>query len=440
MLQTSAPVITANPRRINENKTYTPWLVCFIAAAYFFYEFIQMNMFNAISTDLMRAFHITGVNLSKMSSVYFYADVIFLFPAGIILDRFSTKKLILLALGLASIGTICFSMAQSLWLAMLCHFVAGIGNAFCLLSCILLASRWFPPARLALVTGLIVTFAMAGGAIAQTPLVILTAHVGWRTAVFLNGLLGVFIWVLNWLFVYDRPLEPAKDFSKKAQPENLVRPDFWAGIRQAAQNKQNWFAGIYTSVLNMPLMVLGGLWGSLYLQQFHHFSANQAATLSSMLFIGTIVGSPAFGAWSDNLRQRRLPMIWGAITSILSVIVLLYSPHFTYTVGLAIFFAVGFFTSAQVISYPLITESNARVITGTSLGLASCLIMGGAGFAQQLYGHLIDYFWDKQMLNGVPLYSPLAYHAAMLIFPVMLLIGLVSAFVIKETHCQDSLT
>ena len=424
-------------RRIDETKSYTPWLVCFIAAAYFFYEFIQMNMFNAISADLMRAFHITGINLSKMSSVYFYADVIFLFPAGIILDRYSTKLLILIALGLASIGTVLFSFATQLWFAMLCHFIAGIGNAFCLLSCILLASRWFSPARLALVTGLIVTFAMAGGAIAQTPLVILTAHVGWRTAVLLNGILGIVIWILNFLFVYDRPLDAAKDYSKRCQGEGIMRPAFLKGIQLAAKNKQNWFAGIYTSVLNMPLMVLGGLWGSLYLQQWHHFTAGQAATVSSMLFIGTIIGSPTFGALSDNYRQRRMPMILGAVTSMISVIAMLYLPHLTYFSALGVFFAVGFFTSAQVISYPLITESNRRVITGTSLGLASCIIMGGAGLAQQVYGHLIDHFWDKQLIDGIPLYSGMAYHAAMLIFPVMLLLGLVCAFLVKETHCRD---
>ncbi|MFN7096442.1 MAG: hypothetical protein ACK4PR_02615, partial [Gammaproteobacteria bacterium] len=50
---TATDTLAIKKRRIDETKAYTPWLVCFIAAAYFFYEFIQMNMFNAISTQLI---------------------------------------------------------------------------------------------------------------------------------------------------------------------------------------------------------------------------------------------------------------------------------------------------------------------------------------------------------------------------------------------------
>ncbi|NNM58543.1 MAG: MFS transporter [Legionellales bacterium] len=429
--------MVSSKRRIDEARSYTPWLVCFAAAAYFFYEFIQMNMFNAISAELMRSFNITGVNLSKISSAYFYADVIFLFPAGMIIDRFSVRTVILTGLGICTASSILFAGAHQLWFAIACHFAAGIGNAFCLLSCILLASRWFAPTRLALVTGLIVTFAFAGGAIAQTPLEVLTQHVGWRMALLFNGGLGALIWIVNWWYVYDRPIDPARDFSRNFKQKQGTALPLKEGIKQAASNIQNWKAGIYTSFLNLPLMVLGGLWGSLYLQQAHHFSAEAAATISSMLFIGAIIGSPVFGAISDNRQNRRMPMIVGAVLSLVFMVLLVYLPDYSFTVALVLFFLVGFFTCSQIISYPLITESNPRINTGTSLGLASMLIMGGAGIAQQVFGHVIDFFWDKKVVNGVPLYSPAAYHVAMLIFLVTLVAGLFCALSIRETNCQD---
>lgn len=434
---TATDSVVSPKRRIDETRAFTPWLVCFVAAAYFFYEFIQMNMFNAISSELMRSFNITGVNLGKISSAYFYADMIFLFPAGMIIDRFSVRTVILTGLGICTVSSVLFASSHQLWFAIACHFAAGIGNAFCLLSCILLASRWFSPTRLALVTGLIVTFAFAGGAIAQTPLEVLTQHVGWRVALLFNGGLGALIWAFNWWYVYDRPLNPALDFSKNFKKQSDVVLPLSKGIKQAASNIQNWKAGIYTSFLNLPLMVLGGLWGSLYLQQAHHFSAEEAATISSMLFIGAIVGSPVFGAISDSRRSRRGPMIGGAVFSLIFMAMLIYLPNYSFIWGMVLFFLVGFFTCSQIISYPLITESNPRSNTGTSLGLASTLIMGGAGVAQQIFGHVIDYYWDKTMVNGVPLYSPSAYHAAMLIFIVTLVIGLFCALLIRETHCQD---
>lgn len=423
------------PKFLNESSPTTKWIVCFSAAFFFFYEFIQMNMFNAISTNLMQTFHITGDRLSTLSSTYFYADVLFLFPAGILLDRVSTRKLILTALGLCVISTYLFSTAQTFWFASLCHFASGVGAAFCFLSCMMLASRWFPPKQLALATGLIVTFAMAGGAIAQTPFEILTQHVGWRSAVVVNAVIGTFIFVLVWLFVADKPSIPELDYSKELVIAD--KPSFWASIRLAITNPQNWYCGLYTSLLNLPLMVLGALWGSLFLQQMHGFTATQATTISSMLFIGTIVGSPAFGAMSDRMGRRRFPMLFGAVASIICIAALLYIQHLNFIDAMMLFYFIGFFTSAQIISYPVISENNRKAITGTSLGVASVLIMGGAGVSQQIFGYLIDLKWNHLVKNGIPIYSHADFSLALKIFPLTLLIGLILAFCVKETYCKQ---
>ena len=62
----------------SNNKKMLPWIVCFSAALFFFYEFIQMNMFNAISADLMRAFSLHATELGKLSAYYFYVIYFFL--------------------------------------------------------------------------------------------------------------------------------------------------------------------------------------------------------------------------------------------------------------------------------------------------------------------------------------------------------------------------
>jgi sugar phosphate permease len=205
----------------------------------------------------------------------------------------------------------------------------------------------------------------------------------------------------------------------------------------AAVNIQTWFSGVYTSLLNLPLMVLGGLWGSLFLQQTHGFTARNAATASLMLFVGTIIGSPVVGAISDSIRRRRSPMIVGAVLSLIVTVIMIELPQLSFLMACFLFFLIGFFTSAQVITYPFITESNQRTITGTSLGIASSIIMGGAGLAQQVFGHIMDRYWDKTLIDGVPQYTATAYHHAMMIFPVTLVIGLLCAFLIKETFCEN---
>ncbi len=139
------------------------WVICLSAGLFFFYEFFQLNLFDVINLPLREEFRLDAVQLSFMSSAYLWADILFLLPAGIILDRYSTRLVILLSMAVCVLGTICFALTHSFILACFFHFLTGIGNAFCFLSCVVLVSRWFPSRRQALVIGCLVTMAFIGG-------------------------------------------------------------------------------------------------------------------------------------------------------------------------------------------------------------------------------------------------------------------------------------
>jgi MFS family permease len=410
------------------------WVVCLSAALFFFYEFIQMNMFNAISSDLMRNFHIHASTLGYLSATYLLADVIFLFPAGLLLDRLPVRTLILSAMILCIIGTLAFAITTSFTIAAIAHFMAGIGNAFCFLSCIKLASRWFAPRQMALVIGTIVTFAMVGGMVAQTPLALLNESLGWRNALLLNAGLGVFILAIIWYVVQDYP--PQQQAQNQQQKQTLHAMGLFESIKLALANPQNWLGGLYTSLLNLPIMVLGALWGSLHLVQVHHLLPAAAANVTSMIFLGTIIGAPLVGMLSDRLGYRRAPMIVFGVLSLITILAIIYLPNPSYAMLLVLYLLLGLFTSAQVLSYPLIAESNPRFLTGTATGLASVIIMGGGGVSQPLFGWLLDSHWDHLMVKGVPIFSQSDFSNALLMIPIAFAIGLLASLLIKETNCH----
>ena len=80
-----------------------PWIVCFSASLFFAYELLQLHVMNAIAPMLMRDLALNATQFGGLSATYLLADVIFLLPAGIILDRFSVRKVILVALFLCVI-------------------------------------------------------------------------------------------------------------------------------------------------------------------------------------------------------------------------------------------------------------------------------------------------------------------------------------------------
>lgn len=420
------PTLTESPCR--------PWIVCFTATLFFFFEFIQGNMFNPLAPSLMKDFKIDAELLGVLAGVHFVANVLFLFPSGYLLDRYSTRKIVLLAMWVCVSATFLFAMSTNFWMVFVCRFMTGVGSAFCFLSCIRLASRWFPPRRMALITGLIVTVAMTGGMVAQEPLNLLIEQWGWRQALVIDGSVGLGIIILVALFVQDYPITRQKEMLK--QREEIKKISFWQGLFKAYSKLQNVSAAIYTCLMNTPIGILGAMAGSLFLQQSHQLNSHQAAIVSMGIFAGTIVGGPLVGWLSDRISLRRLPMIIGALCSLVVIVVIMHSTSLPVWQWFALFFALGFFTSTQVLSYPTVAESNSPIMTATAVSVIGVITQGGIAVCQPFFGYLLKQSWDGQYLDQIPFYSAMNYHVALLIIPIGFVVALVASLVMKETHCR----
>lgn len=415
--------------------TQLAWIVTLTASLFFFYEFIQMHLFNTINLQIREAFNIDAVQLGQLFSMYFYANFLCLFPAGNLLDRYSTKKLLIFAVTICTLGTLLFAIAKTYWLAALGRFLVGIGASFCFLSCVRIASRWFPANKMALVTGIVVTMAMLGGLVAQTPFAWLVTYIGnWRTVLWLNTFLGVVILIAIVLIVQDYPPDASEE-DKRAH-HHLSQLGLWHCIKLAALNPQNWFGGLYTALINLPVFILGGLWGIFYLTHVHHLSEQQSSYATTIFFIGVILGSIAFGWVSDKIGRRVLPMTIGAILSLLVVLVLMYAPNLSLSHVVILFFLIGFVTSSQVLSYPTIAELNPSYLTSTAISIDSLCIMASGFIVPPVFGWLMERE-TVSIVNGVSTYSTAAFQQAMLIIPAAFIGGLIITAFMRETYCRQ---
>ncbi|KTC80454.1 MFS transporter [Legionella cherrii] len=417
--------ITVNSSTFVPRGDLMAWAVCLSAGLFFLYEFFQLNIFDVINQPLRDDFGIDATQLSWMSSAYLWADILFLLPAGVILDRFSTRTVILSAMFICVLGTVGFALTHSFILASFCHFLSGIGNAFCFLSCVVLVSHWFPPRRQALVIGSLVTMAFVGGMMAHTPFAYLYELFGWRKALLIDGAVGAVLLLWIYWIVSDKPQDsPIKINSNQGQ--------VLSGFIQALSNSQNWLAGFYTSFLNLPIMVLCALWGASYLQVVHQLPEMAASNVISLIFMGSVIGCPLAGWLSDSQGSRKPLMIVGAIATLITVIPLFLDIALSQTTLSIIFFALGFFTSTQVISYPLVAESNSTENTGAATGIASVIIMGGGGVGQVLFGWLIAHHAGA----AVTTYSVADFQYAMWIFPITTIAALIAVLLTRETYCK----
>ena len=410
-----------------------PWIVVLSASLLFFYEFIQFNMTSSLQPELMRDFHLNAQQYGFLSAADFYANLLFLFPAGLLLDRFSVRRLLIVAMALCAGGTLLFALTSNFMLAWCFRFVTGLGAAFCMVSAVRVASRWFPAHRMGLVTGVIVTMAFLGGMLSQAPFTALILKYGWRHTVLLDAALGFAMMLVIWQFVVDFP-------PGYKQAENLAKISglgFLQSFRQSTLRIQNWLAGLYASLVNLPVFILGAVWGTAYLTQIHHIPRTEAAAINSMLYLGTILGSPFAGWVSDKIRLRRAPMLFGAIVSLAILLMIVYAPNVSPLGYTILFFLLGFTSSTQVISYPTVIESNPKALTAMAVSVISFSCVAGGAIFQPLTGWLMDMHWDGAMLNGVPVYTAADYHFGFIVLPIGYIVALITAFLIRETFCKS---
>ena len=130
-------------------------------------------------------------------------------------------------------------------------------------------------------------------------------------------------------------------------------------------------------------------------------------------------------------------MILGAVVSFALAFMLLFRPDLTpFQLGV-VFFTIGLTTSTQIISYPVIFETNPPSITGASEALAGVPIMASGAIFQPIFGWMMNQHWSGQLSNtGMPVYSGGDYHFAYLILPITLLFCIWLARKVTETNCQ----
>lgn len=361
------------------------WVMVIISSLFFAYIFIQMNMLNAIGDELVREFNLSAQHISQVFASFTYGNLLFLFPAGLLLDKFSTRNIIVTVFSIAVIASYLFSISTSYAMMNVYRFIIGVMAAFSFLSALKMASQWFTPKQMALASGMIATIGMIGGLIAQTPLAMLTARFGWRHAVQLVSALGLAIVLLQIAVLRDVSGRSKNDL--KTSPKN--DRNFFGSLGLVLANRQNWLAGLYTCLTNIPVLILGGAWGTQYLMQVHRFDKIDATNIISMIFVGMIIGSPTAGWISDRLKLRKLPMIMGAILCIIVIAISVFAPILPRAVEMILYLLMGFCCSAQVIGYPVISENNPKAVSATATSIASTLIVA-AGALVPVYGWLLD--------------------------------------------------
>ena len=403
------------------------WIVWFIAALFFFAAYVSRVAPGVIINDIMRDWHIKATMVGSVAGFFYYAYILMQVPVGLILDKGNPVKVLIMSLSLCVIGNLLFSMTNHVFIGQLARVLIGAGSAFAFAGSIKIAVIWFKGEHLGVVSGLTQTMGMLGAAVGEWGIAALNSSFHWREVMgMVTILLGV---VLLLMFVFLRmPKDHKCEQSKEVNWRHI--------LTMVMGNKQTWINGCYAALIFLPTLVFGESWGPIYLEKVRGLSHASASMVCSMIFVGWVIGGVFIGAFSDYIGRRRPVLMGSAVVSFVMMTVALYVHDVSQTALIVIMVLYGIANTGLVASYAVAGEINPQIATGLSMATVNMLsiILGAAMLP--VIGLVLDFGWQGQMHQGVPVYDAASYEKAMLLLPFSLVMAFVLAFFVQETHCK----
>ena len=353
------------------------YLTIFCLSLFPFLGFWQMSLMGLLGTEVAKTLSITLREANRLSAVYTYADALFLLPAGILMDRIGLRRSITLGLSFFSVGSLLFSIADHYLIAVLGRATSGAGHAFALLSCFSIVRALIPPKDQTFWISLTISIALTGGVMAQAPTHWILQKYSWQELS-----CGFFI-VSIILSVLLIPLLP--NAQEKTKPYKL---DLCNNLKNCARRYGNWGWSFFTFIMDIPIVVVGAVLGVQFLTIEKGYDPSLASLCLSMIYAGTLLGTPVLGYLLGRVDQKskyKIIITAGSIASTaLFLICFLDTPKWV----MILFFILGFLSSIQAVGYAAVSHINPKPIVNTAMSFVNVLIMAGIGSMQFIYGSL----------------------------------------------------
>ncbi len=414
------------------------WLIMALA---FVVVYIHRVAPAVVADQLMDAFAVKdGAVLGSLAAMYFYVYAVMQLPSGLLADSLGPRITVFLGMILAGAGSIFFASATTLFMAFMGRFFVGLGVSVIFVSVVKFQSSWFLPAEFAFITGMTGMMGNIGAVLAATPLAYLVDYFGWRFSFMLIGFFSLVIAYACRRYVRDMPAS-----SYQISDNKTFARTFWKNAKQMKlvfKNKNSWPPFFVIFGMYGTLIAFSGIWGVPYLMQVYGYTRTAAANLMLMIALGMIVGSPTIGFISDRIRRRKLPYLIFVVlfTALWSALVFWNGGRPPESVLYPLYFFLGFFGSAVMITFVLGKELNHPQMAGMAVAIVNIGAFLGISLLQPLLGYLLDLKWHGVFNEGVKVYNQSAYFFAFSFCLYPLTLSVISAFFVKETGGKNCYT
>jgi predicted MFS family arabinose efflux permease len=348
------------------DRAYLAWGT--VATAYAI-AFLQRVSPQSVGLNFATDFGTGAAGVAMLASSYFWGYTLMQIPAGLLVDRYGVKRVVLASMAASSLGSLAFALAPSLLDVFAARLIVACGDALVFTALLKLVAQNFADERFGFMSGISQVSGYVGGVVATTPLAAAVSGFGWRTCFIFIACVGL----ANLAFA-SATLKPAP-----ASQNGKTLKSVLSSARQALSQMANWGCAMTFASHFAVVTTLSGVWGIPMVAHFFHISASAAGAPLLAFMVGNAVGSIFLGAAADRLAAA-LDAALIRICVLRMLLIAMLLPPFAHVLGLLyvglVFALLGLVAGGTV---PLVLKCTKRLYTADLIGVGASVNTTAAG-------------------------------------------------------------
>ena len=343
-----------------------------IGVAVYFVAVTFRTSLGVAGLDATHRFDINASALSTFSILQLLVYAGMQIPVGLLVDRWGTKRILLLGVVLFTVGQFGFALSGSYAMALASRALLGCGDAMTFIAVLRLGTRWFPARRGPMIAQVAALIGMAGNLVTTLVLARVLDSLGWTPTFAGSAVGGLVILVLVVFFLRDHP-EGHEPPPVAHTGGGYVRRQITDAWREPGTRLGMWVH--FTS--QFPGMVFLLLWGMPFLVEAQGIGRDTAGELLTLVVVSNMLCGLVFGQVIARHHAARTPLVLGTVlTTATAWAAAIFWPADHAPMGMLVVLCVvlGACGPASMIGFDFSRPANPPERQGTASGIVN---MGG---------------------------------------------------------------
>lgn len=283
---------------------------------YYVYDSVA-PVFDLLSSELK----FTDQQLGLLYSVYSVAAVLVLLGGGYIIDRWGTKKSILLFGAICLVAAVVTAATPSFVTMAAGRFLLGVGAEPLIVAVTTALAKWFKGKELSFAFGINLTIARLGSASADwSPTWARPFYSNWQDPLWLaSAVAGLCVAGALLYWIIESRAEGRYSLGEAGEVDRLERRGLFSF------STSYWYI-VALCVVFYSVVFPFRAFAIYYFQQAHGLERQAAGMLNSFLPIAAMVATPLFGLMVDRIGKRSLFMAVGSLILLPLFLIVTYAP------------------------------------------------------------------------------------------------------------------